>query len=258
MNDRARWLRRLAPAALVVALAVAWLLPTPAWVTLATPDPDAADRLGSVLDALPQSPRMLVGFDPDVGTYAEVRPTVRALLDELIDRGAHLDVVSVTAEGRALATAELARLGRAGSAAGQVGDLGFVAGAEAALVQLAATVPSRYHAILVVGGNDVGPRSWVEQVLPRAAGIPLVAITPSVLLPEVQPYLASAQLDAALVTPREGAAFRAALEGDGDADAPSGLAVLIGMLVAILVLAQGVASRTVAELRSVRAAREAE
>jgi hypothetical protein len=30
------------------------------------------------------------------------------------------------------------------------------------------------------------------------------------------------------------------------------------MLVAILVLAQGVASRTVAELRSVRAAREAE
>jgi hypothetical protein len=258
MSDRMRWLRRLAPAALVAALAGAWLLPTPAWVTLATPDPDGPDRLVSVLDALPQPPRVLVGFDPDIGTYPEIRPTVRALLADLLGRDAQLDVISLSPEGRALAAAELARLEREGSADGRIGDLGFVAGVEAALVQLAATVPSRYHAVLVGGGNDVGPRSWLEQVLPRAAGIPLIAVTPAVLLPEVQPYLASGQLDAALVTPRDGAAFRATVAGAPGGEGPSGFAVLIGMLVAIAVLAQGVASRTLAELRSIRAAREAE
>jgi hypothetical protein len=252
MTERARWLRRLAPIGLVVVLGVALVLPAPPWATLATPNPAPAERMESAIDALPDAPRLLVGFDADLGTYAEVRPTVRALLDHLLGRDAQLDVISLTPEGRALATAELARLARAGQSAGRVGDLGFVAGVEAALVQLAASVPSRYHAILVVGGNDVGPRSWVEQVLPRAAGIPLVAVTPTVLLPEVQPYVASGQLDAALMTPRDGAAFRASVSGDSD-DGPSVLAILIGMLIAIIVLAQGVASRALGELRSLRA-----
>jgi hypothetical protein len=253
MTDWRRWLRRLAPSGLVVALAIAWLLPTPPWVTLASPDPGPADRMSAVIDALPEPPRVLVGFDPDLGTYAEVRPTVRVLLDELLGRGAQLDVVSLTPEGRALATAEIARLQRDGPIAGGISDLGFVAGAEAALVELAASVASRYHAILVVGGNDIGPRSWVEQVLPRAAGIPAVAVTPSVLLPEIQPYLASGQLEAALITPRQGASFRAAVSDGVDDDGPSVLAVLIGMLVAIGVLGQGVAGRTIGELRSIRA-----
>jgi hypothetical protein len=252
MTDRARWLRRLSPAGLVLLLATAWLLPTPPWVTLASPDPGPANRLLSVIDALPDRPRVLIGFDPDLGTYAEVRPTVRVLLGELLGRGGQLDVISLTPEGRALATAERARLSRDGLDAGRVGDLGFVAGAEAALVQLAAGVPSRYHAILVVGGNDLGPRSWVEQVLPRAAGIPLIAVAPAVLLPEVQPYVASGQLDAALITPREGAAFRAAVAGGSGGDGPSVLAVLVGLVVAIVVLGQGVASRAISELRSIR------
>jgi hypothetical protein len=257
MTDRARLLRRLAPAALIVALGAAWLLPVPPWVTLASPDAGPAERMASVIEALPEPPRLLVAFDPDLGTYAEVRPTVRVLLDDLLARGAQLAVVSLTPEGRALATAEMARLGRSGVEGGRVDDLGFVAGVEAALVELAATVPSRYHAILVVGGNDVGPRSWVEQVLPRAASIPLVAITPAVLLPEVEPYLASGQLDAALITPREGATFRSALAADPSADAPSALAVLVGMLVAIVVLGQSVVARVIGELRSIRP-REAE
>lgn len=252
MTERGRWLRRLAPGGLVVALALAWLLPTSAWVTLASPDPGPSERMASVIDGLPEPPRVLVGFDADLGTYAEVRPTVRVLLDELLGRGARIDVISLTPEGRALATAELARLERGGADADRVGDLGFVTGAEAALVQLAGSVGSRYHAILVVGGNDIGPRSWVEQVLPRAAGIPLIAVTPSVLLPEVQPYVASGQLDAALITPRQGASFREAVVDGASDDGPSGLAVLVGMVVAIIVLGQGVASRTIGELRSSR------
>ena len=241
----------MAPVGLVVGLAVAWLLPTPPWATLAMPDSGPVQRMAQAVDALPDSPRVLVGFDPDLGTYAEVRPTVRALFDALADRDAQLDLISLTTEGRALATSELARLARVGTDAG-IADLGFVAGVEAALVELAPSIPSRYHAILVVGGNDVGPRSWVEQVLPRAVGIPLLAITPAVLLPEVQPYVDSGQLDAALITPRDGAAFRASLSGARAEGGPSVLAVLVGMLVAILVLAQGVAARAIGELRSMR------
>lgn len=256
MTERRTWLIRLAPVALIGLLAAAWLLPVPEWLRLESPDPRASERMRAAIDDLPDAPRLLVGFDPDVGTYAEVRPTVRALVAELLAIGAHLDLISLTPEGRALATAELARL-EGGLGAGSVGDLGFVSGAEAALVDLAPAIASRYHAILVVGGNDIGPRSWVEQVLPRAADVPLLAVTPTVLLPDVQPFVASGQLDAALITPRDGAAFRTGLPADPQARDISVLGILIGMLVAIGVLGQAVAARALAELRATRA-REAE
>ena len=136
-------------------------------------------------------PSVLVGFDPDLGTYAEVRPTVRALIADLLDRGARLDVVSLTAEGRALGIAERDRLVRGGAEEAALRDLGFVAGAEAGLVDLAQDLGEQYDAIVVVGGNDLGPRSWVEQVVPRVGDVPVLAVTPVVLLPEVRPYLAA-------------------------------------------------------------------
>ncbi len=252
MSDRARLLRRAAPVLLVGALALASQLPAQAWLRLATPDPRAADAVIAALDALPARPTVLIGFDPDLGTYAEVRPTVRVLIAELMARDADLSVISVTAEGRALATAEIARLQRAG--AGAVRDLGFVAGAEAALVDLAAAAIDGIDAIVLVGGNDIGPRSWVEQVLPRVDDLPLLAITPAVLLPEVQPYVASGQLDAALVTPREGAAFRAATASSPDAaDGPGTLPLLVGMLAGVAVLGQALAGRVAGAVRANRA-----
>ena len=65
---------------------------------------------------------------------------------------------------------------------------------------------------VVIGGNDLGPRSWIEQVAPRIAEVPFLAVTPTVLLPEVQPYLDSGGLPAVLGTPRDGAAYREGLE----------------------------------------------
>ena len=47
------------------------------------------------------------GFDPDLGTYAEVRPTARAVIDDLLARDAVLRLVSLTPEGRALAVSEI-------------------------------------------------------------------------------------------------------------------------------------------------------
>jgi hypothetical protein len=213
--------------------------------------------MAAALDALPSAPRVLVGFDPDLGTYAEVRPTVRALVADLLDRGARLDVVSLTAEGRALGIAERDRLVRGGADVAALGDLGFLAGAEAGLVDLAQGLEERYDAILVVGGNDLGPRSWVEQVVPRIGDVTVLAITPVVLLPEVRPYLAAGQIDAALVTPREGAAYRAGFEPGGapsliESREPATLAILVGTLVAVIVLAQALGARAMATLRAIR------
>ena len=108
MNDLARrapWLWR---ALLLLVLALA-LLPTTDLLRLAG-SLDAADGMVEIVDDLPPESLVLVGFDPDLGTYAEIRPTVRTLLADLLEHDARLVFVSLTPEGRALAIAERARL----------------------------------------------------------------------------------------------------------------------------------------------------
>jgi len=275
MSDRRAWLWRLAPGLLVLVLAAALVAgsgPRPG-LELANPAALSGD-LARVLDGVPDDGLVLVGFDPDLGTYAEVRPTVRALLADLLDRGARLAIVSLTPEGRALAVAERARMLRSGAEAARLIDLGFVPGAEAALVALAreltdastdGIVPGLPETIaseeavmgLVIGGNDLGPRSWVEQFQPRTDPIPLVAVAPSVLLPELRPYLASGQLAALLATPRDGAAYRATIDlGTAAAglveEGPAPLAIVVGLLAAIGVLGAGVGARLAGGLRQTR------
>jgi hypothetical protein len=250
----------LAPAALLLVLALA-LFPTTDMLNLAG-TPRAAERVNGVLDELPTNALVLVGFDGDLGTYAEIRPTVRTLLADLIERGARLVFVSLTPEGRALAIAERERLLDGGVATERLADAGFMPGAEAALVRLAGALDEGDSGLpaepislaVVVGGNDIGPRSWVEQFAPRVEGIDLMAVAPSVLLPELVPYVDTGQLVALLATPRDGAAYRD-LVGPidlGDSGAPAPLAVLVGLLVAIGALGTAVVSRLGRELRSSR------
>jgi hypothetical protein len=254
MSDR---LRVLAPLLLLLALGLA-LLPSTDLLQLAG-SREAADDVTAVLDELPPDAVVLVGFDPDLGTYAEIRPTVRTLLDDLLERDASLVFVSLTPEGRALAIAERARLVAAGVPPERLTDAGFVPGAEAALVRLAGAIgeggdglPAGPIALgLIVGGNDLGPRSWVEQLSPRVEGLELMAVAPSVLLPELQPYLESGQLRALLATPRDGAAYRDTVGVDA-ADGPGPLAVMVGMLVAVGVLGAAVVSRLGEILRTTR------
>lgn len=257
---------RIAPALLVVLLAGAVLLRTDAGLSLPNADDAAVVQLTEVLDALPDEALVLVGFDPDIGTYAEIRPTVRSLLADLLNRGARVAFVSLTPEGRALALAELRRMDEREANPRQIIDLGFVPGAEAALVALAHEIEggssdpvttalpdgvslSDLALGLVVGGIDLGPRSWVEQLLPRTDAVDLVAVAPAVLLPELQPYTESGQLEALLATPRDGAAYRASadlgrLERMVDTSSvPSAPAILVGLLVAVAVLGQAVAAR---------------
>src|SRR5918999_633482 len=210
---------RLAPAALLALLAAALLAPATPALELASPDRTRTAGLRAALGQVPVDGLVVIGFDPDLGTYAEIRSTVRALLADLVARRATMAFVSLTPEGRALAGAALA---------------------------------------VVIGGGDLGPRSWVEQVATRLPELPIVAITPTVLLPELQPYLASGQLDALLGTIRDGAAYRATVDGDRQPplveERPIGpLPVLGGMIVAAGVLGLAVGARLRGALREVTA-----
>lgn len=272
MSDRGALAARAAPAVLIVLLAGAWLLPETGAVRLASADRSAANGWAGALDALPEDPTVLVGFDPDLGTYPEVRATVRVALADLLNRDARLAFVSLTPEGRALLVSELARLRRGEANAARLLDLGYLPGAEAALVSIARRPPlgsgaegelarrvadegmDAIDAILVVGGNDLGPRSWVEQVRPRVGELPILAVAPTVLLPELQPYLGSGQLAALLGTPRDGAAYREAaelgpLERLREAREPGAAAVLVGLLLAVLVIGQAWGRRLLTQLR---------
>jgi hypothetical protein len=260
MTDWRSWLERLAPIALLAIIGLALLVPQPAGLSLGAGESERVDGTNRLLDELPETPVVLVAFDPDLGTYAEIRPTVRALLADVVMRGASLAFVSLTVEGRALATTELARLHDAGVGTSRVTDLGYRSGAEAALLDLvrdplgpvAATGAAAEalvseglagtDLVIVVGGNDLGPRTWVEQASTRVPSLRIAAITPTVLLPEVAPYLSSGQLDALLGTVGDGAAYRDQLGADDgslhDTRVPVPLPFLAGMVIAIVVLAQ--------------------
>lgn len=276
MSDRRAIGERLAPLALVLLLAALTALPALPGLRLASADPEAVEIVASTFDALADDAPVLIGFDPDIGTYPEIRATTRAVLADLLSRDATLMFVSLTPEGRILALAELDRLARLEANPRQIVDLGYVPGAEAALVSLARTLApgtaeegllatldgaetdERPALALVVGGNDLGPRAWVEQVRPRLDGLGIVAVAPTVLLPELQPYLLSGQLEGLLGTPRDGAAYRAAIDPGRlsrvtEPIEPASTAILVGVLVAIGVIGHGLLTRAGGVWRGARA-----
>jgi hypothetical protein len=249
----------LAWLALLLVLAVAAIIgsgaTSDAALQLANPDPIHSAQVRAAFAGLPDRALVLVAMDPDLGTYAEIRPTLRAAFDDLRQRGASLAFVSVTAEGRAIAAAELERLRVAGTPADGLIDLGFVAGAEAGMVRLVGdALPAgangpmadaisaggggvgAFQMVLLVGGTDIGPRSWVEQVGTRLPDLQMVAVAPTFLQPELAPYLRTGQLAGLLATVRDGAAFSRAVSGSPGDGSPSALAMLVGLLVAIVVL----------------------
>ena len=255
-----RWRRSpagLAAIALLAALGVAVLVGSPGGLQLANPNRTAVTQFRSVLAAIPADGTVLVAFDPDIGTYGEIRFAVRSALDDLLARGNGLAIVSYTPEGRALALAEIERLGGQGATSSRVLDLGFRTGGEAALVgSVASIVPDSatgpladalrarggglgaFNLALIVAGVDLGPRSWVEQVGTRVPGLPLAALTPTTLRPELEPYMASGQLAALLGTLRDNAAYASSVQAPAGDRPPSSLALLVGMLAALVVLLQ--------------------
>ncbi len=238
------------------------MVPAPsdeAALRLGSPDMSHVEQLRRAIGDLPNGALVLVAFDADLGTYAEIRAATRAALADLAAHGAQLAVVSFTPEGRAIAAAELDRIARAGGGSTPT-DLGFIAGSEAGMVRgISSLVPAgaegsmvgairqrgggigAFDLVLIVSGSDISARSWVEQVGPRLPHLPMVSIAPTFLDPELEPYLRSGQLTALLGTLREGVAYAEAVSvasaaSPGPITRP--LPMLVGMLVALGVLAE--------------------
>jgi hypothetical protein len=270
----------LAPLALVALVAAAWSLPPLPFLALGGgPTSQAGDDLHVAIGALPDQPLVLVDMDPDLGTYPEIRYATRAALADLFAVGARVAMVSFSPEGRAVAIAEIARLRDAGAGRDQLVDLGFRSGGEAALVQLAGQAISRdvngtaspvldalaahggglaaFNLALVVGGGEMSPRTWIEQVEPRVPGLQVAAVTPTFLLPEMQPYRDAGQLVALAGTLPEGVAYGTSVAAGGTTSGPgrvpgtppSDAAILVGMLIALGVLLESAAGSFVAGVR---------
>jgi hypothetical protein len=215
---------------------------------------------------LPDGALVLVAVDADLGTYPEIRAATRVAIDDLVAHDARPAIVSFTPEGRAIAAAELARMARSGTTEAPA-DLGFVAGAEAGLVRsVASIVPASaegstfdairargggigaFDMVLIVSGSDISARSWVEQVGSRLPELAMVAIAPTFLDPELEPYLRSGQLGALLSTLRDGVGYVEAVTATGASHpgpTPGPLPMLVGLLAAIAVLAEAAFRRFV-------------
>lgn len=254
-------LRRAAPALiLLVLLAGASLVPaaSQSGLRLASPDRSRVEQLRLAIGDLAIGSLVLVACDADLGTYPEIRAATRAALADLSAHGAQLALISFTPEGRAIAAAERERITREAIDAPPT-DLGFVAGSEAGLVRaITSLVPSAaagavvdsvrergggigaFDMVLIVSGSDISARSWVEQVGSRLPALRMVAIAPTFLDPELEPYLRSGQLSGLLSTVRDDAAYSEAVRATSEADLgpiPTPLAMLVGMLAALVVLA---------------------
>ena len=257
-------LRNAAPVLLLlILLAGASLVPGGGTgLRLASPDRSHVDQFRAAIGTVQSGALVLVAIDADLGTYPEIRSATRAALADLAARGAQLAIVSFTPDGRAIAAAELSRIGRLGGG-GALLDLGYVAGSEAGLVRgIASIVPASaggpiadairsrgggigaFKMALIVSGSDISARSWVEQVGPRVPALSMISIAPTFLDPELEPYLRSGQLTALLATLREGVAYADTISTAPDGGrgvTPAPLPMLVGMLAALVVLAQAAA-----------------
>jgi hypothetical protein len=113
-----------------------------------------------------------------------------------------------------------------------------------------------FDLVMVLAGGDMGPRSWIEQVETRLPTLSVVAIAPTFLRPELEPYLRSGQLRGLLATVRDDVAYGATVEAAARPGqplpperAPNALAMLVGMLIALAVLIQADARRMLAAVR---------
>lgn len=235
---------------------------------LANPNRAAADAVSATFAGLPPRPLVLVAMDADLGTYPEIRGTTGLVLHDLGLREASLAFVSTSVEGRAIAAATLGSPNPDNGVEAPL-DLGFVSGAEAGMVRLvdsmlrpgmsgpvASLIAQRggglaaFDLILVIGGSDIGPRSWVEQVGTRLPLVPMVAIAPTFAYPELAPYVRTGQLDGLLATVRDDAAYAQGGRQPAFTDTlPSSFALRIGMILALAVLLRQLA-RVLPRLRS--------
>jgi hypothetical protein len=210
--------RRLAYLILAAAVAIGVMLP-PGTLGASTPSAPEVNALYSTIESLAARATVLVSFDYDPATDAEMRPLAQAVISHLMRQKARLLVMSLFPQGPALADAVIGPLATQNiySYGLDYVHLGFLPGDEAALAALDAPLSEVFAADFVQGrplstfavsrsatlaavdlvveisGDENGVRRWVEQVQSRQH-VPLAAATSAVAMPLAYPYLQSGQI----------------------------------------------------------------
>ncbi len=196
---------------------------------------------GNLINELPQGQPVLLAFEYDPASAAELSAPAGALVEHLMIRGLPLVVLSTRPAGPALAAQVLeaqAEAHRYAYGANYV-NLGFVPGNSTGLSALAdnlqterpvdfagdATIWAQpplagvqgvrdFALVVVISATPEGVRQWMEQVWPLARETPFVAVISAGAEPLVQPYVQSAHPQlAGLLSGFSGAAAYEQLNG---------------------------------------------
>lgn len=263
---------------LVIALAL--ILPI-AWAVISganlTPMPDPANVPAGVLDMRQQiddhlTPNLpvLIAVDYEAGFSSELDLPAKAVISQMMDKGAFLTFVSTSTSGPILAERLIDGLNetpsRQGNPFASYANMGYIPGGAAGLLGLAQSprqmVPytlnnvdiwksaplnaldsvADFGMVLVITENSETARAWIEQVQPflQAKDIPLVMVVSAQAEPLVMPYYQSSpkQVNALLVGFAGGAAYDSVL-GQGALARGSWDAFSLSMLLAEIILVAG-------------------
>jgi len=219
----APWAQRLLYLALMVAVAVPFLF-TGAWSGATIPLNPSTAMFYETVSTLAPGAAVLLAFDYDPGTQAEVAPQARVVLTHLRQRGARLVAMSLLPQGPALAEEVFPSVlsGQGYRYGENYINLGYLAGEEAALAVAGEDLIAAFGVdhvekrptserpvlqgireakdfalVIVLAGEERAARRWLEQIQGRykvkmAAGVSAAAA------PQLEPYLQSGQLQGLL------------------------------------------------------------
>jgi hypothetical protein len=193
--------------------------------------PYGVEQSFQIISALSQEDTVLISFDFEPGLIGEMEATSAALLDDIMEKGAKLALVSTSPTGPALAERFIhdAQDNRQDSDGIQYVNLGYIPGGVSGLAAFAQNpnwaAPtsldgaqawemqpltniksiSDFALVLLISDNPNTTRAWVEQVNPHLEPAPMVAVVSAQIEPVARTYLG--QIDGLISGMVGGAAY---------------------------------------------------
>lgn len=171
-------------------------------------------KTSQLINALAPQDTVLISFDYEPGTAGEMEAAAAAVVDHLMIKGAYLTLISTSPTGPALAERFITHVQAMHNytSGNQYINLGYIPGGAAGLLGFAqmpqritplsfdgmdawATAPlgginalADFKLVLIITDNPDTARTWVEQVEPKLADTPLIAVVSAQAEPIVKPY----------------------------------------------------------------------
>ena len=249
----------------------------------------AADFYNQVND-LPVNSTVLLAFDFEPGYSGELKPASLAVLKHLINKDANIVILSTLPSGAIIAEEMvLASLQSASGLESQsardtyydqkIQNLGYLAGGTVALKQFALdpaeaapyslTTPidgsqpwnqsilkdieqiDDFFAMLIITDKLESSRAWIEQVQSGLDETPFLFISSAQILPLLQPYYQSGQIDG-LLGGIQGAVMYEQTSGQAAAGLAYSGAYRIGLLILIICILAGILTQIVFKLLHIK------